>query len=106
MSQLTSILSTTHSLAAFASFLVFLVNGRYRTLLDRVLRVRLAPPTSQINREVSFEYLNRQLVWHAFTEFLLFILPLVGISRWRRWLARLWRKTKSVMRSGGDEEEH
>lgn len=105
LSRLSDAISTIHSTAAFASFLVFLVNGRYRTLLDRILRLRLAPPTSQVSREVSFEYLNRQLVWHAFTEFLLFVLPLVGISRWRRWLARVWRKTKSVMRSGGDEDE-
>ncbi|RDL33226.1 putative peroxisomal biogenesis factor 2 [Venustampulla echinocandica] len=105
LSGLSDTISTIHSTAAFASFLVFLVNGRYRTLLDRTLRLRLTPRTSQVSREVSFEYLNRQLVWHAFTEFLLFVLPLVGISRWRRWLARVWRKTKSVMRSGGEEED-
>lgn len=105
LSALSSLLSSIHSTAALASFLVFLVNGRYRTLLDRVLRLRLAPPTSQVSREVSFEYLNRQLVWHAFTEFLLFVLPLVGISRWRRWLARAWRKTKSVVTAGVDEAE-
>jgi len=104
LSRLSDAISTIHSTAAFASFLVFLLNGRYRTILDRILKLRLAPPTSQVSREVSFEYLNRQLVWHAFTEFLLFVLPLVGISRWRRWLARAWRKTKSVMRSGGEDE--
>lgn len=96
--------STTHSVAAFISFLVFLVNGRYRTLLDRVLRLRLTPPSSQISREVSFEYLNRQLVWHAFTEFLLFLLPLVGISRWRRWISRAWRKSKNLIRSDAEVE--
>lgn len=105
LSAVTSRLSAVHDMAALASFLVFLVNGRYRTLLDRVLRLRLAPPTSQVRREVSFEYLNRQLVWHAFTEFLLFLLPLVGISRWRRWLARAWRKTKSLVKTDtGDTE--
>ena len=83
---------------------MFLVNGRYRTILDRVLRLRLATPRSQVNREVSFEYLNRQLVWHAFTEFLLFLLPLVGISRWRRWLSRAWYKTKSLVRDETGEE--
>ena len=97
LSRWTSTLSTMHASAAFASFLVFLLHGRYRTLLDRLLRMRLAPPTSQVSREVSFEYLNRQLVWHAFTEFLLFVLPLVGINRWRRWLARTWRRTKKIM---------
>jgi peroxin-2 len=109
LSRVSGMLATTHSVAAFASFLVFLVNGRYRTLLDRVLRMRLAPPSSQVSREVSFEYLNRQLVWHAFTEFLLFLLPLVGIGRWRRWLSRAWRKTKSMVRNEGEEvneDEH
>lgn len=67
--------------------------------------MRLAPPTSQVNREVSFEYLNRQLVWHAFTEFLLFVLPLVGINRWRRWLSRTWRKTKEIVHVGADGDD-
>lgn len=103
-SRLSSLASTTHSIAAFASFLVFLFNGRYRTLLDRILHLRLAPPTNQVSREVSFEYLNRQLVWHAFTEFLLFLLPLVGISRWRRLLSRIWRKIKIAIKTSGTDE--
>ena len=100
LSHWTSRFTTVHSAAACASFLVFLLHGRYRTLLDRILRMRLAPPTSQVSREVSFEYLNRQLVWHAFTEFLLFVLPLIGINRWRRWLSRTWRKTKEIIHAG------
>nr|POE99450.1 peroxisomal biogenesis factor 2 [Quercus suber] len=98
-SRLTTTANTTHTVAAFASFLIFLYNGRYRTLTDRILRLRLVPSTNQTSREVSFEYLNRQLVWHAFTEFLLFLLPLVGISRWRRWLSRFWKRTKSTFTS-------
>ncbi|KAL2147221.1 hypothetical protein VTI28DRAFT_176 [Corynascus sepedonium] len=104
LSRWSSTLSTMHASAAFASFLVFLLHGRYRTLLDRILRMRLAPPTSQVSREVSFEYLNRQLVWHAFTEFLLFVLPLVGINRWRRWFTRTWRKTKKIMTAGAGDD--
>jgi peroxin-2 len=46
--------------------------------------MRLAPPTSHVSREVSFEYLNR-------------LLPLIGINRWRRWLSRTWRKTKDII---------
>ncbi|OJJ70574.1 hypothetical protein ASPBRDRAFT_66666 [Aspergillus brasiliensis CBS 101740] len=105
LARMTDLVSASHSIAAFVSFLVFLVNGRYRTLVDRVLRMRLIPPSAQASREVSFEYLNRQLVWHAMTEFLLFLLPLVGISRWRRWLSRLWRKTLSTLKSGSEDEE-
>lgn len=105
---LTTTATTTHSLASFASFLVFLLDGRYRTILDRVLRLRLTPTSNHVSREVSFEYLNRQLVWHAFTEFLLFLLPLVGISRWRRWIGRAWIRTMAMFLpnvSTGDEEQ-
>ncbi|KAJ5568328.1 hypothetical protein N7450_010814 [Penicillium hetheringtonii] len=105
LSRLTDFISTSHSIAAFISFLVFLVNGRYRTLVDRILRIRLAPPSAQASREVSFEYLNRQLVWHAFTEFLLFLLPLVGISRWKRWIARAWRKAINALKSSAATTE-
>ena len=103
LSRLTSVVSSIHSIAALVSFLIFLVNGKYRTLLDRILRLRLTPPTDQIRREVSFEYLNRQLVWHAMTEFLLFLLPLVGIRRWRRWLSRAFRQAKLALRGNGSE---
>lgn len=106
LGAITTRLTTVHSVAAFASFLVFLLHGRYRTLLDRVLRLRLVPPTSQVSHEVSFEYLNRQLVWHAFTEFLLFVLPLVGINRWRRWLSRTWRKTKEMVHISSEDDKN
>lgn len=98
LSSLTDALSTLHSVTALASFLTFLSNGRYRTLLDRILRLRLVPASSHTSREVSFEYLNRQLVWHAFTEFLLFLLPLVGIARWRRIISRSWRRVTLLLR--------
>ena len=97
LSRLTTFCSTAHNIAAFVSFLVFLYNGRYRTLTDRLLRMRLVPSSNQTSREVSFEFLNRQLVWHAFTEFLLFLLPLVGISRWKRWISRAWKKAKNTL---------
>jgi peroxin-2 len=98
-SRLTEQISHIHDVASLASFLVFLVNGRYRTLTDRLLRLRLTPTSHATSREVSFEYLNRQLVWHAFTEFLLFLLPLVGISRWRRILSRTCRNLRSAFLS-------
>ncbi|KAF2858980.1 peroxisomal biogenesis factor 2 [Piedraia hortae CBS 480.64] len=108
LSRITTMCSATHDVAALASFLVFLYNGKYRSLTDRLLRMRLVPSSNQTSREVSFEYLNRQLVWHAFTEFLLFLLPLVGISRWKRWIARAWKKTKrsfQLLRAGETREK-
>jgi peroxin-2 len=92
LGRLSEMAGNAHDILGLSSFLVFLVNGRYRTITDRLLRLRLTPTSHSTSREVSFEYLNRQLVWHAFTEFLLFLLPLVGISRWRRILSRSFRR--------------
>ncbi|KAF2221666.1 Pex12 amino terminal region-domain-containing protein [Elsinoe ampelina] len=105
LGRVTRTVGMAHEVAAFVSFLVFLYNGRYRTLVDRVLGLRLVPTNARTSREVSFEYLNRQLVWHAFTEFLLFILPLVGIGRWRRWLVKAWKKAKSMVTRKSEDED-
>lgn len=105
LSSLTNWANTTHEVAGLLSFLVFLYNGKYRTLVDRLLHMRLSPTSARTSREVSFEYLNRQLVWHAFTEFLLFLLPLVGIARWRRWLARAWKKVRTAFTKTSEDED-
>ena len=75
--------------AVLTNFAVFLSNGKYRTVADRLLGMRLTYAQRTMNRNVSFEFLNRQLVWHAFTEFLLFLLPLVRPRRLFRKLMRL-----------------
>lgn len=40
---------------------------RYRTLADRLLTMRLVPTQRITSRDVSYEFMNRQMVWHAFT---------------------------------------
>ena len=40
---------------------------RYRSLADRTLRMRLVPAQRLTQRDVSYEFMNRQMVWHAFT---------------------------------------
>ncbi|GAA5823053.1 hypothetical protein JCM3770_005714 [Rhodotorula araucariae] len=81
-----------------ANFLVFLYNGRYRTLIDRVLKMRLVYSQRIFVPNVSFEFLNRQLVWEAFTEFLLFLLPLINMHRLRLRISKAVssRATKST----------
>ncbi|CAD6572738.1 MAG: peroxisome assembly protein (Peroxin-2) [Tremellales sp. Tagirdzhanova-0007] len=53
----------------------FLWDGRYPSLLMRMLDLRLVPSSAHLTRLVSYEYMNRQLVWGAFTEFLMFSVP-------------------------------
>ncbi|KAK7061936.1 Pex12 amino terminal region-domain-containing protein [Favolaschia claudopus] len=78
-------LESTHSLATLLSFIAFL----FRTISDRLLNMRLVPSRRLVKRDVSYEFMNRQMVWHAFTEFLLFLLPLVSARSIRRRLIRI-----------------
>ncbi|GAA5981395.1 hypothetical protein JCM10908_004093 [Rhodotorula pacifica] len=76
------------ALLGLANLLIFLYNGKYRTLIDRVLKMRLVYARRAFTPNVSFEFLNRQLVWEAFTEFLLFLLPLINLHRFRLRVAK------------------
>lgn len=82
-------LESIHNSLALLNFISFLVDGRYRTLADRLLKLRLVPTRRLIRRDVSYEFMNRQMVWHSFTEFLLFLLPIINARAIRRRLARL-----------------
>lgn len=81
-----SSIESTHASLGLISFVIFLWNGRYgsspqcrtvltehlalhryRTLTDRLLEMRLVPARKLVRRNVSYEFMNRQMVWHAFT---------------------------------------
>lgn len=50
-------------------------------MLERLLGARLLYSKGSMARALSFEYLNRQLVWHELSELLLFLLPLINVAR-------------------------
>ncbi|KAF9651226.1 hypothetical protein BDM02DRAFT_3110939 [Thelephora ganbajun] len=91
-----SSIESTHAALSLVSFVIFLCNGRYRTLTDRLLQMRLVPARKLVKRNVSYEFMNRQMVWHAFTEFIIFILPLINTRILRRRLARLAAQMKPI----------
>jgi Pex2 / Pex12 amino terminal region len=43
------------------------IHNRYRSIADRLLKMRLEPLRRLVKRDVSYEFMNRQMVWHAFT---------------------------------------
>ncbi|CAD6269253.1 unnamed protein product [Miscanthus lutarioriparius] len=53
--------------ASFFNLLLFLYGGRYKTIVERILKARLVYGSPNMNRAVSFEYMNRQLVWNEFS---------------------------------------
>ncbi|CAN8237747.1 unnamed protein product [Cochlearia groenlandica] len=69
-----------YKVASFLNLLSFLYTGRYRNLIEKALKARLVYRSPHMNRSVSFEYMNRQLVWNEFSEMLLLLLPLLNSS--------------------------
>ena len=84
---------TAASAAAFANSVLFLAQrSRYRSLLEAALGAGLEPSDPAAPRSLSFDYLNRQLVWHELSELMLAVLPLFD----RRLLARARRAIPGI----------
>ncbi|KAL7231149.1 hypothetical protein ACSBR2_009425 [Camellia fascicularis] len=71
--------------ALFGNLLIFLYTGRYQNLIERALKAGLVYGSPNMNRAVSFECMNRQLVWNEFSEMLL-LLPLINSSSIKKFL--------------------
>ncbi|KAI8873550.1 hypothetical protein GQ42DRAFT_160461 [Ramicandelaber brevisporus] len=71
-------------LFSFVNLLLFLRFGQYKSLSDRVLGMKLVYAQPQATRFVSYEFLNRQMVWHALTEFILSVAPVISMRSMRR----------------------
>lgn len=63
------------SVLSTVNFLLFLVHGRYPSLVLRLLRVRLVYLRSRVSRQLSFDYMHQQLAFSVLTDFLTFALP-------------------------------
>ncbi|KAG7759110.1 hypothetical protein KL911_000247 [Ogataea haglerorum] len=80
---------------SLANFLAFLVHGQYPSLINRVLRIRYKPLVStQVSfasnpETISYEFQDRQLVWNTLTEFLVFIMPMLSMSKLSKSVMRL-----------------
>lgn len=95
-SNRTKILTTISSslrILNLINFTLFLVSGRYSTLLHRVLGISLTPVVTDLlkfnGNNVNFEFQNRQLVWNTMTEFLVFILPLLQLKKLKNMTTRM-----------------
>lgn len=81
---LRSCLTLVSSIAQFASlvnFLVFLKKGHHPVLVERIVGTRAVFSKPNVIRDVTYQYMNRELLWHGFSEFLIFLLPLINTRK-------------------------
>jgi len=67
--------------AQLGTSLSFLVNGRHASPASWVLGLR--PAGREQARTVAYSYMSRELLWHSFTELLIFLLPLLNSPKLR-----------------------
>ncbi|POW00472.1 hypothetical protein PSTT_13106 [Puccinia striiformis] len=80
-------------------------NIRRTTLVERVLKVRLVPIRNDLSRNVGFEFLNRQIVWQALTDFILFLLPLIDFRALRIRANQISKFISETIRGSGRVRE-
>lgn len=90
------------------NFVLFLINGKFPTVVHRLLGISLTPVVTDLLKfngdNVNFEFQNRQLVWNVMTEFLVFILPLLKLKSMRRRFNRLVSGGKKELNYGNESK--
>ncbi|KAK3743416.1 hypothetical protein QZH41_011530 [Actinostola sp. cb2023] len=75
--------------------------NKFQSLLERILGIHHVFDKRQSVRQVSFEFMTRELLWHGFAEFLFFLLPLINIRKIKntmiRWFSRPALGTRPVV---------
>ena len=86
---------TCYEFLSLLNFVSFIAGRKYDSPWHRLLRIKLY--SSTIHRAVSFEFLNRQLIWSQFTEFLVVFLPLLNLPRLKMKWTQMQPKSVPVL---------
>ncbi len=81
------ILATLKALSLL-NFLLFLLHGQYPSLKERLSGLTMIPTQPQTLRQLSYDYMNREILWYGFSEFIFFILPQLNLFSLKNWLKR------------------
>lgn len=88
--QALALISSAGKVASLLNFMLFLQSGTFPTLTERLLGVRPVFVRDQSAREINFHYMNRELLWHGFAEFLIFLLPLINVWKLKTCVSALF----------------
>ncbi|XP_060578722.1 peroxisome biogenesis factor 2-like [Ruditapes philippinarum] len=89
-------IETGFKVATLVNFLIFLRQGSYLSLLERIVGIWSVFPEKQGMRQVTFEYMTRELLWHGFSEFLFFVLPLINFQRLKNFVVQKFLSSSTM----------
>ncbi|XP_028290431.1 peroxisome biogenesis factor 2 isoform X2 [Gouania willdenowi] len=73
-----TVISGVTKLASLINFLMFLRSGRHSVLAERITDAQVVFSKPNVVRDMNYQYMVREMLWHSFAEFLIFLLPLVN----------------------------
>ncbi|XP_072234278.1 peroxisome biogenesis factor 2 isoform X1 [Leuresthes tenuis] len=100
-----TIVSGIAKFASLINFLVFLRHGRYPVLAERITGAQAVFSQPNAVRDVTYQYMNRELMWHGFAEFLIFLLPLINTRKLKAAMSSLMFRERSSDEKGGSEAQ-
>lgn len=71
------------------NFCVFLQRSIYPSLMERILQVRPLYTTPQEIKQLQYDGIGKELLWHGLSELLGFTLPLINVFRLKNYLQRI-----------------
>ncbi|XP_056155690.1 peroxisome biogenesis factor 2 [Lampris incognitus] len=79
--NIVALISGITQVASLINFLIFLRRGRHPVLAERIVGAQAAFSKPNAVRDITYQYMNRELLWHGFAEFLIFLLPLINTRK-------------------------
>ncbi|XP_068236042.1 peroxisome biogenesis factor 2 [Palaemon carinicauda] len=101
--QVVSFLEIIIKIAELGNMLVFLFQGIYPSLLQRILGLDQVSASPGTVRKISYSYFTRELLWHGFAELLAFILPLINIQYFHNFVRKLLPSSSEEISDGDDD---
>ncbi|XP_038582044.1 peroxisome biogenesis factor 2 isoform X1 [Micropterus salmoides] len=97
-----TLVSSIAQLASLINFLVFLRKGRHPVLAERIVGARAVFSKPNVIRDITYQYMNRELLWHGFAEFLIYLLPLINTRKLKAAVSSIVFGGESAHREGGE----
>ena len=93
-----------HKLLVVLNLLVFIRRGKFRSVGERVIGMRVIPQDPSLTRALNFDYMNQVLAWQTLQEVLTSLRPIVvkNVSRAR---ARFLSIISTARQGDGVEED-
>ncbi|XP_018020688.1 peroxisome biogenesis factor 2 [Hyalella azteca] len=82
-------LELVYKIANIVNLLVFLRDGLYSTVEERIFSLRAVPTAPQHMRSISYTFFGRELFWNGYADFIGALLPLISAQKFHNYVRKL-----------------